>query len=364
MADREVKIIAVLAGDGIGPEVMKEALRVLDAVSKRNDCEFEIREGLIGGAAFDEYQEHFPQATLNLCKESDAILFGSVGGPVSELDKPKWKNCEINALLGIRKAFSFNVNLRPVRVLPELSKLSPLSAEIVKQGVDILFVRELVGGIYFGEKKRFVRDGMRVASDLCEYSEEQIASVSHAAFKAATKRRKKVCSVDKANVLTTSKLWREVVNEVSKDYPEIELEHMLVDNCAMQLVRTPSQFDVILTENLFGDILSDAGAVLPGSLGLLSSASINQDGFGLYEPPGGSAQDIVGKDLANPIAQILSLAMLLRFSFGYQEEANAIELAVTKTLRDGLRTADIAAGGEKTVSTSEMADRVLSYLAF
>ena len=356
------KKIAVLAGDGIGPEVMQEALRVLAAISERFSLAYELSEGLIGGAAYDEYGEHFPDATLELCRESDAILFGSVGGPVSELDQAKWKNCEVNALLGIRKAFSFNINLRPVRVFPQLSAISPLKREIIERGVDILFVRELLGGIYFGVKERSEVAGVRQAQDVCSYTETQIASVAHAAFQAAGKRKKRVTSVDKANVLDTSKLWREIVNEIAAKYPEIELEHMLVDNCAMQIISNPAQFDVVLTENMFGDILSDAGAVLPGSLGLLSSASVNSDGFGLYEPPGGSAQDIAGKGVANPIAQILTLAGLLRFSFAENDAADAIEEAVVKTLSDGLRTGDIAAPNESPVGTAEMTERILTYV--
>ena len=309
--------IAVLPGDGIGEEVMAQALRVIAQVAEQFDIPFEITAGLVGGAAYEKYGTHLPDQTINLCRQSDAILFGSVGGPVSEMHLPKWRNCEANSILSLRKNFKFNVNLRPVKVIPELAELCPLRQEIINRGVDILFVRELLGDCYFGEHKTFKNsEGKRVASDQSIYSEDQVRSVAHAAFKAAQKRRGKLTSVDKANVLDTSKLWREVVHEVAEEYPKVQLEDMLVDNCAMQLIRDPSQFDVVVTTNMFGDILSDAAAVLPGSLGLLASASLNADGFGLFEPPGGSAQDIAGTGKANPIAQILSLALMLRFAFG------------------------------------------------
>jgi 3-isopropylmalate dehydrogenase len=249
-----------------------------------------------------------------------------------------------------------------VRLFPELADICPLRKEVVSRGVDLLFIRELNGDIYFGKKENLIRDGKRVAIDVAEYNEDQIASVSHTAFQAARKRRNKVTSVDKANVLHVSKLWREVVHEVAREYPDVKLEDMLVDNCAMQIVRDPSQFDVVLTGNLFGDILSDEGAVLAGSLGLLASASMNAQGFGLYEPPGGSAQDIAGKEIANPIAQILSVAMLLRFSFALSKEADAIENAVSAALRAGYRTGDITRGSEKAIGTVEMADRILSFI--
>ncbi len=356
------KQIAILAGDGIGPEVMEQALRVLSAVSEKYGHTFSTVEALIGGAAYDAHGVHFPDETKALCEQSDAILFGSVGGPVSELHLDKWKGCEVNALLGIRKAFSFNANFRPVKVFPELIDICPLKKEVVERGIDILFIRELNGDIYFGEKKFFEKDGKRAAMDVAEYTEDQVASVANTAFQAAMKRGKRVTSVDKANVLHTSKLWREVVHEVAKDYPEVSLEDMLVDNCAMQLIKDPSQFDVVLTTNMFGDILSDAGAVLPGSLGLLASASINAEGFGLYEPPGGSAQDIAGKGVANPIAQILSVAMMLKFSFSLQQEAEAIENAVSAALAKGARSGDIAQAGEKALGSVAMTDAVLAEL--
>lgn len=356
------KRIAVLPGDGIGEEVMQEAVLVLKEVAARFSHAFEFEYGVIGGAAFDAYGEHFPEATREICARADAILFGSVGGPVSEQHLEKWKNCEVNALLGLRKAFSFNANFRPVRVFSELKDLSPLKPAVIGEGVDILFVRELNGDIYFGEKRQFERDGVRVATDVAEYTELQVASVARTAFEAAGKRRGKVTSVDKANVLQTSKLWREVVKEVSQEYPEIALENMLVDNCAMQLIQNPTQFDVILTSNMFGDILSDAGAVLPGSLGLLASASLNECGFGMFEPPGGSAPDIANKNIANPIGQILSSAMLLRFAFNLQKEADTIEAAVSKALLSGARTQDLARSNEPTLGTHEMGQTIRAAL--
>lgn len=354
------KKIAVLPGDGIGEEVMEQALRVLAAVADRFGHVFDVSKGLIGGAAYDEYRKHFPEETRKLCEQSDAILFGSVGGPVSQLHREKWNNCERNTILELRKTFAFNANFRAVKMFPELAGICPLKKEIVERGVDILFVRELVGDIYFGEHKTFVRDGMRVATDVAKYTEKQIASVAETAFVAAGKRRRKVTSVDKANVLDTSRLWRVVVREVARRYPDVELEDMLVDNCAMQIIRDPSQFDVVLTGNMFGDILSDAVAILPGSLGLLASASLNEAGFGMFEPPGGSAQDIAGQGIANPIGQILSVAMMLRHAFSLLDEADCIENAVSEVLKAGYRTRDIAQPSDTPLGTVEMADGILS----
>lgn len=355
--------IAVLPGDGIGEEVMTQALRVLDAVGAKFGHELEYRRGLVGGAAFDAFGVHFPEETRALCAGCDAILFGSVGGPVAEQHLPKWKSCERDSILAIRKAFQFNANFRPVSIYPELKELSPLRAEIIDRGVDLLFIRELNGDIYFGEHKTFEREGRRVATDVAEYTEDQVAAVAHTAFRAARKRRKKVTSIDKANVLDSSKLWRAVVREVATEYTDVELGEMLVDNCAMQLILNPSQFDVVLTSNMFGDILSDAGAVLPGSLGLLSSASLNAEGFGLYEPPGGSAPDIAGRGVANPIGQILSAAHMLRFSFSMLAEADAIERAVREALAAGLRTGDIARKGAPTIGTVGMTDAILERIS-
>ncbi|MCL4145709.1 UNVERIFIED_CONTAM: hypothetical protein GTU68_046325, partial [Idotea baltica] len=266
------------------------------------------------------------------------------------------------ALLGIRKAFSFNANLRPVRVFPQLQELCPLRPEIVGDGIDILFVRELLGDIYFGEKKLEEINNVRVATDVATYTEVQIESVARVAFRAAQQRKQKLISVDKANVLETSRLWRSVVAEVSADYPDVELENMLVDNCAMQLITKPKQFDVVLSSNMFGDILSDAGAVLPGSLGLLASASLNSEGFGLYEPPGGSAQDIAGRGIANPTGQILSVAMMLKYSFGLTQASELIESAVSSALSDGARTIDTAKSGQEFLTTQEYTDSILSAL--
>jgi 3-isopropylmalate dehydrogenase len=356
------KNIAVLPGDGIGEEVMAQALRVLNAIAEKYGHVFKTTHALVGGAAYERYKTHFPDETKAVCQAGDAILFGSVGGPVSDMHLEKWKNCEANSILALRKTFKFNVNFRPVKVYPQLKEMSPLRQSVIDRGVDILFLRELLGDCYFGEHKTGTKDGMRVASDVSEYTEKQISSAAHAAFKAAQIRRKKVTSVDKANVLDTSKLWRTVVKEVSASYPDVALENMLVDNCAMQLIRDPSHFDVVLTTNMFGDILSDAAAVLPGSLGMLASASLNEEGFGLYEPPGGSAQDIANKGIANPIAQILSTALMLRFSFGLEKEAVAIEEAVQKTLNNGFRTKDIYQEGNKLVGTKDMADQILAQL--
>ena len=357
------KKIAVLAGDGIGPEVMKEAVQVLTKVSKIYNHEFLFQEGLIGGAAYEHCGTHFPHETLEICKNSDAILYGSVGGPVSEQHLDKWKSCEVNSLLGIRKAFNFNANFRPVRIIPELSDLCPLKDEIVKNGVDLLVIRELLGDIYFGNKRSYEENGQRMALDECSYSEDQIRSIAHVAFKAAEKRRHKVTSIDKANVLYTSKLWREIVKEVHQDYPKIELEHMLVDNAAMQLIKNPSSFDVLLCSNMFGDILSDAAAVLPGSLGLMASASLNSAGFGMFEPPGGSAQDIAGKQIANPIGQILSASLMLKFTFGMINESESIEKAVAETISQGYRTGDMLRNSsKKAISTSEMGSAIIKNL--
>jgi len=358
------KTIAVLPGDGIGPEVMQEAVKVLKKIEDGFGHEFSLKYGLAGGSAFEKYGSHLPEETLAVCDSSDAILFGSVGGPVSEMNEPKWKDCERNSILTLRKHFSFAVNLRPSRVYPQLQNLSPLKPELVAKGIDLLIVRELVGDAYFGVHKRDVEDGERFATDEAKYTESQVKVAVHAAFDCARKRRGKLTSVDKANVLTTSKLWREVAEEVAKEYADVDYENMLVDNCAMQLIRDPSQFDVIVTSNMFGDILSDAAAVLPGSLGLVASASLNKDNFGLYEPPGGSAQDIAGQGIANPIAQILSASMLLKYSFGLKEESAAIDASVEEALSQGYRTGEIHSGQalEKRVSTEEMTSAILSNL--
>jgi len=360
------RTIAVLPGDGIGREVMREAVRVLEFVAEKFGHEFRKVEGLAGGAAYEKYGAHLPQETLDICKASDAILFGSVGGPINEMHLPKWVDCERNSILTLRKTFNFAVNLRPAKVYPGMEGICPLKAEVLAKGVDMLIVRELLGDAYFGRHEAGERNGVRYAQDESEYTEDQIRTAAHAGFKAARLRRKKLTSVDKANVLTASRLWRAVVKEVSAEYPDVVLEDMLVDNAAMQLIRDPGQFDVMVTSNMFGDILSDAAAALPGSLGLCASASMNDQGFGLYEPPGGSAQDIAGKGIANPIAQILSAALLLRYSFHLEEEAQAIESAVEAALKAGYRTSDIRGTGsdtnEKQVGTEEMTNAILAEL--
>lgn len=352
--------IAALSGDGIGPEVMTQALRVLEKVAPGA---FEIQSGLVGGAAFDRYNTHFPEETRTLCERSDAILFGSVGGPLTESHLPKWKGCEANSILALRKAFEFHANFRPARVFQSLKNISPLKNEILSEGIDLLIVRELLGDLYFGSRTRETTRGARSATDTAEYTEQQIYAVAENAFEAARKRKTKLTSVDKANVLETSRLWREVVQEVSSRYPDVTLEHMLVDNCAMQIVKNPAHFDVILTSNMFGDILSDIAAVIPGSLGLTPSASFNRSGFGLYEPSGGSAPDIAGKNLANPIAQILSLALMLRYSFRMDTEAVRIEAAIETALNRGFRTHDIALQNELAIGCVEFTDSILDALS-
>lgn len=349
--------IAVLPGDGIGPEVMDAAFRVLRALERNGSYAFEFAEAYVGGAAFERFGTHLPEDSLTLCAQSDAILFGSVGGPINESHLPKWKNCEINSILALRKRFEFGVNLRPVRVIPSLIERSPLKAEL-SGGVDILFVRELLGDLYFGERTRAGEKPFRIAGDTGTYTEAQCEAAIHGAFKAALKRRSKVTLVHKANVLTMSKLWVEIGREIAPLYPTIKYEEMLVDNCAMQLIIKPDQFDVVVTANLFGDILSDLGAAIPGTLGLSASASLNRSGFGLYEPAGGSAPDIAGRGIANPAAQILSAALLLEHSFDLTKEAMMIRLAIDKTYEQGVRTADL--GG--AASTEEFTDAVIRNL--
>jgi len=354
--------IAILKGDGIGPEIINEALKVLDRISEISGHKFDYTEGLIGGSAWDSYSTHFPKETEDICKNSDAILFGSVGGPINDQTSPKWNNCEKNCLLALRKRFNFGINIRPSKIYPSLSKFCPLKNEIIENGIDIFCVRELVGDIYFGEHSTEETKGIKHAKDVMEYDEKTIETVSNFAFKAAQKRRKKVTSVDKANVLDCSKLWRDTVSKVAKNYPDVTLEHMLVDNCAMQLIKRPNTFDVLLTPNMFGDILSDEISVFPGSLGMLGSASINSEGFGMYEPSGGSAPDIAGQNIANPIGQILSAAMMLNYSFNMKREHDLIQNGVELALKNGYRTKDIAAKNEKYVSTQEMGDAICKFI--
>jgi 3-isopropylmalate dehydrogenase len=356
--------IAVLPGDGIGPEVMAEALKVLDAVEKKYDVKFERTFANVGGAGIDKEGKALPQATIDICKASDAILFGSVGGPKWE-SLPPDEQPERGALLPLRKIFGLYANLRPAIIFPSLTGASSLKEEVIAGGFNVLVVRELTGGIYFSQPKGIEGEGRnRVGVDTMRYSVPEIERIAHVAFQAARKRGNKVCSIDKANVLSTSVLWREIVVGIGKEYPDVELSHMYVDNAAMQLVRWPKQFDVILCENMFGDILSDEAAMLTGSLGMLPSASLAEGSFGMYEPSGGSAPDIAGQGIANPIAQILSAGMMLRYSFGMVEAADAIDDAVAKVLDRGCRTRDIyqKKEGEKLVDTKGMGDAIVAAL--
>ena len=356
--------IAVLPGDGIGPEVVAEALRVLDAVEKRYQVTFERTHANVGGAGIDNEGKALPETTVNICKASDAILFGSVGGPKWETLPPD-EQPERGALLPLRKIFGLYANLRPAIIFPSLTGASSLKEEVIGGGFNVLVIRELTGGIYFSQPKGIEGSGRdRIGVDTMRYSVPEIERITHVAFQAARKRGKKVCSIDKANVLSSSVLWREIVTTVAKEYPDVELSHMYVDNAAMQLVRWPKQFDVILCENMFGDILSDEAAMLTGSLGMLPSASLAEGTFGMYEPSGGSAPDIAGQGIANPIAQILSAGMMLRFSFGMVEAADAIDNAVAKVLDQGFRTRDIyqKKEGEKLVNTKEIGDAIIKCL--
>jgi 3-isopropylmalate dehydrogenase len=351
--------IAVLPGDGIGPEVMAEALKVLKAVNKKENVVFRTQEAQVGGAAWDHYHSHLPEETLAICRGSDAILFGSVGGPVREQNTPKWQGVEVHSLLGLRKAFGLFANLRPARLFPALAFASPLRQDVAREGFDILVVRELTGGIYFGQPKGRTGTGEEeTAFDTMVYSRHEIQRIAQVAFEIARKRRHKVTSIDKANVLTTMVFWRQVVEEVAADYPDVAYEPMYVDNAAMQLVKNPQQFDVLLCGNMFGDILSDEAAMLTGSLGMLPSASLSGSGFGMYEPGGGSAPDIAGQHIANPIAQILSAAMMLRYSLNMEKAALEIEKAVEKVLTEGYRTSDIAGKEDTPVSTETMGDLI------
>jgi 3-isopropylmalate dehydrogenase len=350
------KTIAILKGDGIGPEIVDEAQKVLDAIGQKYNHTFGYKDALVGGVAYEETSSHLPEATLEICREADAMFLGAVGGPVDEQDKPKWKDAEKISLLGLRKTFDLNVNLRPVSVYPFLSHLSPLKQEIIDKGVDFVIVRELIGGIYFGEH---IDEGDR-AYDVMQYTTEQIKIAAQFGFESSQKRSKKLTVVDKANVLESSRLWRRTVEGMKSEYSDVEVEYMYVDNAAMQIIKNPSAFDVVVTGNMFGDILSDAASVLPGSLGLMPSASIGSN-YAMYEPIHGSAPDIAGQNKANPIATILSAAMMLRYSFEMEDEAQAIEQAVEKTLQAGIATADLV-GAEKGVLCSEVGDAIVENL--
>ena len=354
--------IAVLPGDGIGPEVMQQAYKVLDAVRQRFGLKISTSEYDVGGAAIDKHGSPLPPATVAGCEQADAILFGSVGGPKWEHLPPN-DQPERGALLPLRKHFKLFSNLRPARLYQGLEEFCPLRADIAAKGFDILCVRELTGGIYFGQPKGREGQGMHEkAFDTEVYYRFEIERIARIAFESARKRRSKVTSIDKANVLQTSIMWREVVNEIAKDYPDVSLSHMYIDNATMQLIKDPSQFDVLLCSNLFGDILSDECAMITGSMGMLPSASMNEQAFGLFEPAGGSAPDIAGKNIANPIAQILSAALLLRYSLGADEAADAIEQAVNKALEAGHRTGDLA-NSNNVIGTSEMGDIIARFVA-
>ncbi len=354
------KTITVIPGDGIGPEVIKSAIKVLDTVASKFNHEFTYNYAKLGGVAIDEEGTPLPQETIDLCKNSDGVLLGAVGGP-------KWDTLPGNmrpekGLLGIRKELELYANLRPVTAHKSLLDASTLKREVVED-VDLMIIRELTGGLYFGQpqERRQEADGEAVV-DTLYYKKSEIERIVKQAFELARLRRKKVTSVDKANVLESSRLWREVAEAVGADYPDVELEHMLVDNAAMQLIRNPKQFDVVVTENMFGDILSDEASMLTGSLGMLPSASIGGNGPGLYEPIHGSAPDIAGKNIANPLATIQSIAMMLRYSFQLKEEAETIEAAVTNVLEAGYRTADIAENNDKVLSTDEMTAKVIEQI--
>ena len=356
--------IGVIKGDGIGPEIVDEALKVLDKTAGIYGNAFSYTQLQMGGASIDVNGVPLTEETLELAKGCDAVLMGSIGGdaktsPWYQLEPSKRPEA---GLLALRKGLNLFANLRPAVLYKELKGACPLKEEIADRGFDMMIMRELTGGLYFGRRSTESVEGVLVAKDELTYSETEIRRIAKRAFDIAMKRRKKVTSVDKANVLDSSRLWRKVTEEVAEDYPEVTLEHMLVDNCAMQLVKDPSQFDVILTENMFGDILSDEASMVTGSIGMLASASLNETKFGLYEPSGGSAPDIAGKGIANPIATILSAAMMLRYSFDLDKEAEVIENAVSKVLQDGYRTIDIMSEGMKQIGTAEMGDRICSYI--
>ena len=352
--------VAVIKGDGIGPEIVTEAQKVLDKAGEKYGFSLNYTDVLMGGASIDVHGVPLTDEAIDICKKSDAVLMGSIGGNTST---SPWYKLEPSkrpeaGLLKLRKSLNLFANLRPAYLYEELKGACPLKEEITEGGFDMMIMRELTGGLYFGERKTVEENGVMKAYDSLTYDENEIRRIAKRGFDIAMKRNKKVTSVDKANVLDSSRLWRKVVEEVAKDYPEVTYEHMLVDNCAMQLVRDPKQFDVILTENMFGDILSDEASMVTGSIGMLSSASLNETKFGLYEPSHGSAPDIAGQNIANPIATILSAAMMLRFSFDLDEAADAIEAAVKKVLEDGYRTVDIMSEGKIKVGTVEMGDLI------
>ncbi|MGN0649487.1 MAG: 3-isopropylmalate dehydrogenase [Oscillospiraceae bacterium] len=358
------KNIAVIKGDGIGPEIVTEAMKVLDKVAEKFGHTFNYEQLLMGGCSIDANGVPLTDETIERCKASDAVLMGSIGGNTTT---SPWYKLPANlrpeaGLLKLRKSLGLFANLRPCVLFKQLSGACPLKEEISAKGFDMLIMRELTGGLYFGDRKTEEVNGVMTAVDTLKYDENEIRRIAIKAFDVAMQRRKKVTSVDKANVLDTSRLWRKVVEEVAKDYPEVTLEHMLVDNSAMQLVKDPAQFDVMVTENMFGDILSDEASMITGSIGMLASASMNETKFGLYEPSGGSAPDIAGQNKANPIATILSAAMMLRYSFDMAAEADAVESAVDKVLEAGYRTGDIMSEGMTLVSCSEMGSKIADFI--
>ena len=357
--------VGIIKGDGIGPEIVEEAMKVLDKVGEVYGHTYRYKELLLGGASIDVHGIPLTDETVAEAKSCDAVLMGSIGG---DAKVSPWYQLEPNrrpeaGLLKIRKELNLFANLRPAVLYDELKGACPLKEEITEGGFDMMIMRELTGGLYFGNRKTEEIDGVMTACDELTYNENEIRRIAKRAFEIAMKRRKKVISVDKANVLDSSRLWRKIVEEVAKEYPEVALEHMLVDNCAMQLVKDPKQFDVILTENMIGDILSDEASMVTGSIGMLASASLNDTKFGLYEPSGGSAPDIAGKGIANPIATILSAAMMLRFSFDLDKEADAIEKAVSQVLKDGYRTIDIMSEGKEQVGTAKIGDLICERIA-
>lgn len=354
------KNIAVVRGDGIGTEIVEEALKILKVLAKLYKHDFSFSEVLAGGCAIDKTGLCLPDESLKACKDSDAVLLGAVGGP--KWDKEKSTNRPEQAILKLRKELNLFANIRPAFLFDILKEASPLKPEILEKGIDLLILRELTGGVYFGEHKTQSIDNELVASDDMSYKQSEIERIAKLGFEIARTRKKRLCSVDKANVLDTSRLWRKVLDEMAKKYPDVELEHMYVDNAAMQLCARPSHFDVLLTENMFGDILSDEASVITGSIGLIPSASINESSKGLYEPIHGSAPDIAGQNKANPIATILSVAMMLKLSFKLEKEAKAIEDAVQETLKQGFRTADIMSKDCTLLTCSQMGDEILKNL--
>jgi len=350
------KKIAIIRGDGIGPEIMTQAISVLDAVAERFGHTFIYVDAPMGGNAIDTFGVPLPESSLETCLASDSVLLSAIGGPKWDTIDPAIR--PEKGLLALRAGMKLYANLRPAQMLPQLKDACPLRADIAERGVDFMVVRELIGGAYFGEHRTWEENGEMAASDLMAYKEHEIRRIARVGFETAMKRSKRLCSVDKANVLDSSKLWRKIVNEVAAEFPEVEVRHMYVDNCAMQLIRDPSQFDVIVTENLFGDILSDEASQITGSIGLLPSASLGDTSCGLYEPIHGSAPDIAGQDLANPIGMILAAAMMLRYGLDMPAEADAVEAAVNRVLEDGLRTGDIAAPGQPRIGCAAMGQAI------